>query len=195
MLTHWVWGMEWMWKELGKREALVPTHYCITNKILLSPYHSNLKLRILFVNCMELQIKVLLATYAHSLGMGNGMNVKRVGEARSIGSNALLFHQQATTITLTQWSEKENFKIVKWPVLLIDSTQYSFHFPMRFLIIDHCALLSPSLTMHILSYNLHLKSRTMSKVAQQLVCYSKSCSDLFYGYFRYKLLIQSLKHS
>ena len=51
---------------------------------------------------MDSQIKALPAPYAHSLGMGNGMNVKIVGEARGIGSNALLFHQQAITITLPQ---------------------------------------------------------------------------------------------
>ena len=103
---------------------------------------------------------------------------------------------QTIGIKMIKFTKKKNMSIFLigfyfWKIRCL--TLASFR--MRFLIIDHCALLSPSLTMHILSYNLHLKSRTMSKVAQQLVCYSKSCSDLFYGYFRYKLLIQSLKHS
>ena len=34
-----------------------------------------MKLRIPSGNCIDSQVKALLAPYAHSLGMGNGMNV------------------------------------------------------------------------------------------------------------------------
>ena len=43
-----------------------------------------MKLRIPFGNYIDSQIKAPTAPYAHSLGMGNGMNVKRVGKQEAL---------------------------------------------------------------------------------------------------------------
>ena len=43
-----------------------------------------MKLRIPFGNYIDSQIKPPTAPYAHSLGMGNGMNVKRVGKQEAL---------------------------------------------------------------------------------------------------------------
>ena len=70
---------------------------------------------------MDLQIKAPTAPYAQSLGMGNGMNLKNVAEGRGIGSNSLLFHQQATTIALPQWSEIRNFILKLYGLAYLDA--------------------------------------------------------------------------